>query len=69
MEWLEANPLPDECKICHEGECYNCDIAGARWHLSELDELRLRKKILEKAIARMQKRIIEIDERIGMLNV
>lgn len=55
MQWLEADPLPEECLNCQQIECYNCDIAGKRWYLSEEDTLRLRKIALEKAIKRLQR--------------
>ena len=42
MEWIEADPLPVECEICQEVECYNCDYAMKRWYLSEEDEQRMR---------------------------
>jgi hypothetical protein len=61
MEWLEANPLPVVCENCEEEDCYNCDHAGERWFLPKVDELRLRRKGLERAIERMQQQIKEID--------
>lgn len=42
MEWIEADPLPVECEICQEAECYNCDYAMKRWYLSEEGEQRMR---------------------------
>ena len=38
MEWVEKKPLPLECEMCEEGECYQCEIAAERWYLSEIDE-------------------------------
>lgn len=55
MEWIEANPLPEECRNCREEDCYNCDTAGKRWYLSPEEELRLRRKSLKKAIERLQR--------------
>ena len=52
MEWIEAETLPAECLGCLEEECYNCDVAGARWVLSAESEQRLKDKIMEKAIDR-----------------
>ena len=63
MEWLEADPLPAVCRQCKE-DCYNCDHAGERWILSRTDELRVRRKMLEKAILRMQRQIAEIDREL-----
>ncbi len=68
MEWLEANPLPVVCKNCEEEDCYNCDHAGERWYLTKADELRLRRKGLEKAIMRMQRQIEEIDRELAHMD-
>ena len=57
MEWLEADPLPIRCQHCKENDCYNCDFAGVRWHLSREDELRLRLKGLYRAIKRLQQQV------------
>ena len=65
MEWIEANPLPIECQECQEQDCLDCDTAGKRWYLSEEDELRVRRKGLEKAVERLQRQIEEIDERLA----
>lgn len=67
MEWIEAYPLPSECKDCKEEECYNCDYAMKRWQLTEADELRNRRKSLEKAIERYQKQIKEIDRQLAAM--
>lgn len=48
LEWIEADPLPEECRNCQEEDCYNCDYAGKRWYLSEEDILRLKKKVLRR---------------------
>lgn len=61
MQWLEANPLPDVCRS-YQADCYNCDHALGRWHLSEKEDLLLRRKGLIKAIARLQQQVDEIDE-------
>ena len=65
MEWIEVDPLPAVCRQCHEEECYNCDFAGMRWHLSKKDALLLKRKSLAKAIERMQRQIDEIDQMLG----
>ena len=67
MEWLEANPLPTECQNCEEEDCYNCDHAGMRWYLSAVDELRVRRKGLVKAVERLQRQIDDIDEKLAQL--
>ncbi len=64
MNWLERDPLPKECSICTEEDCYNCDYAKKRWYLLKEDELLLRRKRLEKAIERLQRQIREIDEEL-----
>lgn len=61
MEWIEKDPLPPECLICQEEECYNCDYAGERWTLTRADELRLRRKDLLKAIERLERQVKAID--------
>ena len=64
MEWIEANPLPDTCKACTEGDCYNCDHAGKRWYLSPKDELEMRRKMMVKAIERLQRQVAAVDEEL-----
>lgn len=67
LEWHEADPLPPECVDCKEDDCWECDYAGARWVLNPIDELRVRKKGLLKAIERYQKQIAIIDTEIARL--
>ena len=67
MEWLEADPLPEECLACEDEDCYNCDYAGKRWYLSRKDSLVLQRRGLVKAIARLQRKIDDIDEEIKAL--
>lgn len=62
MDWIEVHPLPNERWECQESDCYNCDYAGKRWMLSTEDALRIRRKGLLKAIARLQKQLKEIDD-------
>lgn len=57
LEWTEADSLPDECRQCYEGECYNCDYAENRWYLSEEDDRRLRRKGLIHTINRLERRL------------
>ena len=64
MEWLEADPIPEECVNCREGDCYNCDTAGKRWSLSEEDTLRISRALKLQAIARLQKQVTEIDRQL-----
>ena len=67
MEWIEANPLPAVCQNCQEEECYNCDYAGERWTLSKADELRVKRKMLVKAIERYERQIKAIDAELEVL--
>ena len=67
MEWLEPNPLPSECQGCTEDDCYNCDYAEARWQLSRIDELQVRKKIMVRSINRMQHKLELIDKELNEL--
>lgn len=62
LEWVEAAPLPDECRNCKEAECYNCDYEGKRWYLSEEDSLRLQKKGLRHTIDRLEQKIHAIED-------
>lgn len=35
MDFIEATPLPTECRCCQKTDCYNCDHASKRWTLSK----------------------------------
>lgn len=61
MEWVEKQPLPECCKKCRAEDCYNCDWAGHRWFLPDRDMLVTRRKMLMRAIERLQKQLEEID--------
>ena len=61
MEWIEKELIPEECQGCEEMECYNCDIAGKRWELLEDDILRIRRKLLIREIARLERKVEQID--------
>lgn len=67
MEWIEADPLPAECVNCQEEDCYCCDTAGKRWYLSQADELRVRRKMLVKAIERLERQVKAIDAELEVL--
>ena len=67
MEWLEADPLPLECQICREDDCYDCDHAGKRWYLSPKDTLQLKRKSLLRAIERLQQQVAETDRQLELL--
>ena len=61
MDFIEATPLPTECRCCQKTDCYNCDHASKRWTLSKKQELLLLRKLKEKAILRFKRQIEEID--------
>ncbi len=67
VEYREVSPLPKACQKCTELDCYNCDIAGLRWIADPLDELRLMKKMKQRAIQRLQREITEIEGKIQAL--
>ena len=66
MELFEVNPLPEVCQNCQEEDCYACDHAGERWQLSKLEELRLRRLGMVRAISRYERLIAEIDKEIAI---
>ena len=45
-------------------DCGSCDYALDRFYLSREDELRVKKKGLQKAIERLQRKIAEIDKEL-----
>ncbi len=67
MEWIEVNPLPEECQNCEAEECEACEFAGKRWRLPLKDELRLKQLSLSRAIARLQKQLEEVQEQLRRL--
>lgn len=67
MDFIEATPLPTECRCCQERDCYSCDHASKRWTLSKKQELLLLRKLKEKAILRFKRQIEEIDYQIAMM--
>lgn len=67
MKWLEADSLPVVCPNCQKEDCYNCDYAGKRWYLSQEDELQIKRKSLIKAIERLQRQVLAIDQHLLLL--
>ncbi len=53
LEYYEVSPLPEVCIQCmtngDEEDCYNCDFALERWHMTPESELRLKSLIEKKA--------------------
>lgn len=64
MNWVEVKPLPEVCRNCTEEDCYNCDMAGCRWEMSEQAQLRSRRNAIEKQIARLTKELSEIESKL-----
>lgn len=48
IEYQEVQPIPNICKNCNEGECYNCDYTLKRWKLTPKSENELQ-EIIQKA--------------------
>lgn len=67
MQYWGTNPLPVQCHKCNEDDCYNCDYAAARWQLSRVEELRVRKKMLTKAIIRLQRQLVETQQELDTM--
>lgn len=67
MKWTEVDPMPEECKVCREEDCYNCDVAGKRWELSREDKLRTDRTLKIQAIRRLQQQVAEIDRQLREL--
>ena len=67
MEYKEVSPLPTVCTNCRMADCDQCDHALERWVLPEKQQLLRRRKMMEKAIARYQRLIAEIDETLSRL--
>jgi len=64
MDWVEVKPLPEECRNCTEEDCYNCDMAGHRWVMSEQAKLRLRRNVIIKELQRLLEELSEIDRKL-----
>lgn len=64
MEWKEVRPLPKACKRCKKEDCHNCEQAEQRWQLSRADELKIRRKMLVKAIERLERQVSIVDEEL-----
>lgn len=67
MEWIEVKPLPSECQNCQEKECYNCDYACKRWHLSQTDELKLKRMSILKKIQRLERQLEAVNAELEEL--
>ena len=60
----DAEKLRIETEEDFNCDCGSCDYALDRYYLSREDELRVRKKGLQKAIERLQRQISEIDKEL-----
>ena len=65
MKWIETDLIPEQCQGCEE-DCYNCDYAGERWVLSQKDELRIKRKGLEKTLERIKQEMDDIDKKLAL---
>lgn len=63
MNWIEVTPLPQECRRCREADCYNCDVAGKRWVLTEQAELQIRRNAVRKKMEKLYKELEQIDSK------
>lgn len=64
MEQLDRSPV---CHSCQQPDCTGCDRDGDCWALSERDRLMLSRNLKERAIARFQRQLAEIDRRLAQL--
>lgn len=59
LEYYEVDPLPEVCRHCIEAagedDCYNCDYALDRWHLTPESEERLQELKIIRREARSHK--------------
>ena len=60
----DAEKLRMEMEEDFNCDCSSCDYALDRFYLSREDELRVKKKGLQKAIERLQRQIAEIDKEL-----
>ena len=60
----DAEKLRMEMEGDFNCDCGSCDYALDRFYLSREDELRVKKKGLQKAIERLQRQIAEIDREL-----
>ena len=65
----DAEKLRMETEEDFNCDCGSCDYALDRFYLSRADELRIKKKGLQKAIERMQRQITEIDLELEQLAI
>ena len=63
----EAEKLRMEIEEDFYFDCGSCDYALDRFYLSREDELRLKRKGLERAVARLQRQISAIDEELKQI--
>lgn len=63
----DAEKLRMETEEDFNCDCGSCDYALDRFYLSREDELMLKRKGLEKAVARLQRQISVIDEELKQI--
>ena len=64
IQWLERVPLSQVCETCEEADCDVCEHGLERWYLSPEDELALKAKMLDKSIARAQRRRNDLRKKV-----
>lgn len=56
--------LPPECR-----DCYDCDMLEQKVAYTEREQLVMERKLAEQAIRRYEKRIVEIDRKLFLLDL
>lgn len=64
MDWIEVVPLPEACQKCMDEDCYNCDMAGQRWVLSEQAQLQIKHNGICKQLERLLVELSEVDREL-----
>lgn len=60
--------LPPECRDCLK-DCYDCDMLEQKVAYTEREQLVMERKLAEQAIRRYEKRIVEIDRKLFLLDL
>ena len=60
--------LPPECRGCLK-DCYDCDMLEQKVACTEREQLVMERKLAEQAIHRYEKRIVEIDRELFLLDL
>lgn len=60
--------LPPECRGCLK-DCYDCDMLEQKVAYTEREQLVMERKLAEQAIHGYEKRIVEIDRKLFLLDL